>query len=301
VNQSSQSGEPGEALPEGTVLDGEVIAGEPERSAPASFASLQRRGSQERGRQPAPSMPMAFVAYDLLESGGVTSAPSAAAALARLRGAAGRVDQGIIPKRQRLRISAGLSRSAEELEVQRGPRRRGWGRRLMLPKRLDSLTGAGRRRGDWWKHKNSNRSIRLPCVLYAQGAVGRTRQPLHRLPLWPLEPAAWNHWLWRCRKRWPGEPEAPAVDLARLYSALMDAEINETRPLDPRHTTEAFRASAGGAPCRCFELAFEEKKTFGCSPRNATRAASPLRFRASPAGAATKRRRKPIAWQAAWR
>jgi DNA ligase 1 len=58
------------ALPDGTVLDGEVLAfGD---DAPRPFADLQRRiGRQRRVQEVAGDVPVVFLAYDVLEDGGI--------------------------------------------------------------------------------------------------------------------------------------------------------------------------------------------------------------------------------------
>ncbi len=57
-------------LPEGTVLDGEVLAFRDERPMP--FSALQQRiGRQKQVAQLARTVPVVFMAYDILEDGGV--------------------------------------------------------------------------------------------------------------------------------------------------------------------------------------------------------------------------------------
>jgi DNA ligase-1 len=58
-------------LPDGTVLDGEVLVWSPDAVRPAPFQQLQRRlGRKAPGRALLAECPAAFVAYDLLERGG---------------------------------------------------------------------------------------------------------------------------------------------------------------------------------------------------------------------------------------
>ena len=59
------------ALPEGTVLDGEVLVWPADAERPAPFAQLQRRlGRKAPGKALRAECPAAFVAYDLLEHEG---------------------------------------------------------------------------------------------------------------------------------------------------------------------------------------------------------------------------------------
>ena len=68
--------EAAQALPEGTVLDGEVLVWAEGAERPASFAQLQRRlGRKTAGKALRADCPAAFVAYDLLEHGGVDIRP----------------------------------------------------------------------------------------------------------------------------------------------------------------------------------------------------------------------------------
>ncbi len=61
--------EAGDNLPDGTVLDGEILAWRGE--APLPFGALQRRlGRKSAGAKTRAEFPVAFVAYDLLESAG---------------------------------------------------------------------------------------------------------------------------------------------------------------------------------------------------------------------------------------
>lgn len=58
-------------LPEGTVLDGEVLVWRPGEPCPAAFAELQRRlGRKRPGRRLLAECPAVLLAYDLLEWGG---------------------------------------------------------------------------------------------------------------------------------------------------------------------------------------------------------------------------------------
>jgi len=273
----------GEALPEGTVLDGEVIVWDAGEERPASFASLQRRlGRKSVGASLRRQCPMAFVAYDLLESGGVDQRTEPLQLrLARLEELQVAVDQGDHPERQRLRISAGLSLECwEELEVQRGRAREVGAEGLML-KRLDSPYRAGRRRGDWWKHKLE--PLHLDAVLlYAQAGSGRRANLFtdYTFGLWSQPPGTTG--FGDAANAGPGEPEPQLMTFAKAYSGLDDAEINELDRWIRRHTTRAFRASAGGGAPAGVRAGLRRA---AASKRHKSGIA--VRFRASPAGAAT--------------
>ena len=66
---SLRSSPPRAALPDGTVLDGEVLAFRDERPLP--FSALQQRiGRQKQVAQLARTVPVVFMTYDILEDRG---------------------------------------------------------------------------------------------------------------------------------------------------------------------------------------------------------------------------------------
>ncbi|CAK6695400.1 ATP-dependent DNA ligase [Synechococcus sp. CBW1107] len=237
----------GEALPEGTVLDGEVIVWNPGEKRPEGFAALQRRlGRRSVGAALRRQCPMAFVAYDLLESGGADRRDEPLRQrLERLAELCAVVAGGDHPERQRLRGSAAVPMTSwEELERQRGRAREVGAEGLML-KRLESPYRAGRRRGDWWKHKLE--PLHLDAVLlYAQAGSGR-RANLH---------TDYTFGIW---SRPPGSAgaEPQLMTFAKAYSGLDDAEIAELDRWIRRHTTERFGPVRAVEPLQVFELAFE--------------------------------------------
>ena len=165
-------------LPEGTVLDGELlpwVAG-----APLPFAQLQRRiGRKTLGRKILSEVPVVLVAYDLLEERGedLRGRPfaerRAAAGGAARRGAVGR-PAGALARR-------GGRRRGRRSTRARARAREAGAEGLML-KRRASAYGVGRRRGDWWKWKVEPHSVDA-VLIYAQPGSGRRAGPLHRLHL----------------------------------------------------------------------------------------------------------------------
>ncbi|MFM7085554.1 MAG: ATP-dependent DNA ligase [Cyanobium sp.] len=163
------------ALPEGTVLDGEVIVWEPGATRPQPFASLQRRlGRQRPDRRIIATCPVVFLAYDLLERHGVdlrdqplSQRRLALEALLQADPAA-----AATPGAEVLRLSPALPLADwRELEPLRQRAESAGAEGLML-KALASPYLSGRRRGFWWKHKRD--PYRLDAVLlYAQAGSGR--------------------------------------------------------------------------------------------------------------------------------
>ncbi len=237
-----------DALPDGTVLDGEVIVWPAGAEQPAPFAQLQRRlGRKAPGRSLLAECPAAFVAYDLLEQAGRDLRPQPLeqrrAALeqlhSELRAAPEAAATGL------LRLSSLLPLEHwSELEPLRARARSAGAEGLML-KQLASPYLAGRRRGHWWKHKRD--PYRLDAVLlYAQAGSGRRANLFtdYTFGLWDRTPDE------------AGEP-AQLVSFAKAYSGLDDGEITRLDRWIRSHTTERFGPVRAVQPEQVFELAFE--------------------------------------------
>jgi DNA ligase 1 len=218
------------SLPDGTVLDGEVLAYA--RGAPLPFSVLQRRiGRQKLTAAILADAPAAFVAYDLLELDGrdLRAAPLSErrAALARL--VAGRSD--------RLLLSEEVGAASwEELAALRAEARKRGVEGLML-KRRDSPYRSGRPRGDWWKWKIDPYSIDAVLV-YAQPGNGRRANVLTDMTF-----AVWDG----------GE----LLPVAKAYSGLTDEELDRLDRWIRQHTLARFGPVRQVEPLHVFELHFE--------------------------------------------
>ena len=251
--------EAGSQLPDGTVLDGEVMAWRGE--SPLPFASLQRRlGRKSVSFKNRAEYPVAFVAYDLLELNGedwrkrplserrreldriiaVAAKPAkrltAKGETPLLPGFADPQDPGDA-NQPALRLSP-LVRSnswGEVAEIQKQARsRRVEG--LML-KRMDSAYGVGRQRGDWWKWKIDPYVIDA-VLIAAQHGHGR-RASLY---------TDYTFGLWA---------QGQLVPVAKAYSGLTDREILEVDSFVRHNTTEKIGPVRLVEPLQVFELAFE--------------------------------------------
>jgi len=217
-------------LPEGTVLDGEVLAFS--GGAPMPFSVLQRRiGRQKLSPKILADAPAAFMAYDVLELGG-----------ADLRGQPLRERReklaGLVPGRsERLSLSPALQGGtwAELRELRKQARERGV-EGLML-KRWSSPYRHGRPRGDWWKWKIEPYAIDAVLV-YAQPGHGRRATLMTDLTF-----ALWD----------AGE----LVPVAKAYSGLTDEEIDRLDRWIRQHTIERFGPVRSVEPVHVFELHFE--------------------------------------------
>jgi DNA ligase 1 len=216
-------------LPDGTVLDGEVLAFRDDRPLP--FAALQQRiGRQKQVAQMARAVPVVFMAYDLLEDAGVDQR---ARPLDERRAALLRhiVAPGV------LRTSALVTAAtwAELAEIR--SQSRALGVEGLMLKRRSSPYAVGRRRGDWWKWKIDPYSIDA-VLIYAQPGSGRRASLLTDYTF-----AVWD--------------EGELVPIAKAYSGLSNEEIAEMDKWIRRHTRERFGPVRHVEAVHVFELGFE--------------------------------------------
>lgn len=219
-----------EALPDGTVLDGEILAWR--ARAPLPFAELQRRiGRKQVGRKLLAEVPCVLMAYDLLEQRGrdLRGTP-----LEQRRAAL----ESLLDGNPHLQPSPVIGfTSWDELAVIRaGSRARGV-EGLML-KHAGSAYQVGRVRGDWWKWKIGPLEIDA-VMIYAQPGHGR-RAGLHTDYTFAV---------------WDGS--GALVPVAKAYSGLEDAEIRELDRWIRANTLEKFGPVRAVRPEQVFELHFE--------------------------------------------
>lgn len=217
-------------LPDGTVLDGEILAFRDGRPLP--FAVLQRRiGRKKLTEKVLAEAPAAFVAYDLLEHEGRDlrgmSLATRRETLERLL----ELGRPLFPVSSRIEAA-----TWEEVARARTEARERGVEGLML-KRLSSPYRTGRRRGDWWKWKID--PFTLDAVLvYAQAGHGRRANLFTDYTF-----AVWSG----------GE----LVPVAKAYSGLSDEEIAALDGWIRRHTLQKFGPVRAVEPLQVFELAFE--------------------------------------------
>jgi DNA ligase-1 len=261
-------------LPDGTVLDGEVVVWKDGRVAP--FNLLQQRiGRKALTKKVLADAPVAFIAYDLLEWQGVDlrerpqherrAMLEAAVGQASDTGRMG--DDGAADGR-RLHLSPVESRAdwAALAELREESRARGV-EGFML-KHRDARYGAGRRKqddlaaGTWWKWKIDPFSV--DCVLiYAQAGHGRrasvytdyTFAVWSRRPADAIEAEAVVEAI--ARREPPAADALQLVPFAKAYSGLTDAEFRIVDRVIRQTTIEKFGPVRSVRPSLVFELGFE--------------------------------------------
>ncbi|MGD8612084.1 MAG: ATP-dependent DNA ligase, partial [Desulfobacterales bacterium] len=221
-----------ERLPNGTVLDGEILAWENER--PLNFSELQRRiGRKNIGPKLLKAVPVILMAYDILEVDGNDVRDRA------LKQRFEALTQALadLPEEVILKISPVTAGSWQQLAEAREQARSRGVEGLML-KRLSSPYRVGRRRGDWWKWKVDPLMIDA-VLLYAQRGHGR-RSGLY---------TDYTFAVWDADK---------LVPFAKAYSGLTDAEIRQVDRFVRTHTLDRFGPVRSVAPELVFEIAFED-------------------------------------------
>ena len=217
-------------LPDGTVLDGEVLAYRDERPLP--FSALQQRiGRQKQVAQMVRAVPVVFMAYDALENEGVDIRSQPLDSRRSILESRVDGDRGV------LRTSTIVSAASwDELALMR-TNSRSLGVEGFMLKRRSSPYGVGRRRGDWWKWKIDPYTIDA-VLIYAQPGSGRRASLL----------TDYTFGVWDA-----GE----LVPIAKAYSGLSNEEIGEMDRWIRRHTRERFGPVRHVEPVQVFELGFE--------------------------------------------
>lgn len=252
-------------LPDGTVLDGEILVWKEEADAetgevtggPAPFALLQQRiGRKNLTKKILAEAPVSFIAYDLLEQDGQD-----------LRG----LPQG--ERRGRLEaLLAGTGLRVSPVETapswlefaRRREQSRARGVEGFMLKRLDAAYGTGRTKAEglWWKWKIEPMTI--DCVLvYAQAGHGRRSSVYtdYTFAVWNRPPAGKEEAdavLEAIARKEPPQPGAlQLVPFAKAYSGLTDEEFRQVDAIIRRSTIEKFGPVRSVRPSLVFELGFE--------------------------------------------
>ena len=225
-------------LPEGTVIDGEVLIWT-DTDSPAPFADLQKRiGRKTLSSKMLKELPAVLVSYDLLEEEGV--------------------DLRTLPQRERRTLLEALVKSVARPQLRMSPliqaaswtelaqvrtESRARGVEGMMIKAMAAQYGVGRTKnvGTWWKWKIDPYTIDA-VLIYAQSGSGR-RASLYTDYTFAL----WDD----------AGGERKLVPFAKAYSGLTDAEIAVVDNAIRKTTVEKFGPVRSVKPTMVFEIGFE--------------------------------------------
>nr|WP_314638108.1 ATP-dependent DNA ligase [uncultured Pseudomonas sp.] len=242
-------------LPDGTVIDGEIVAWKAPRpntddafnpqspSAPAvlPFALLQQRiGRKTLDRKILEEVPVVVLAYDLLEWQGEDwrSQPQA-----RRRD---QLDQLIATCNNPVLLPSPVLTGEDWFDLARQREAsRSLGVEGMMLKARDALYGVGRTKdmGVWWKWKVDPFSVDA-VLIYAQRGHGRRANLYSDYTF-----AVWDGP--------PGASERTLVPFAKAYSGLTDEEMRQVDSIVRKTTVEKFGPVSSVKPSLVFELGFE--------------------------------------------
>lgn len=233
----------GRDLPDGTVIDGEVLPWGPAGVRP--FADLQKRITRKTlTKKILADIPAVLLAYDLLEWEGrdVRAEPMAwrrakLESLLSVKAVSQQLPGLVEPLPKPLQVSPIVTAASwEELTATRTEARARNVEGFML-KRKASPYRVGRVRGDWWKWKIDPYSVDA-VLIYAQRGSGK-RASLYSDYTFGV---------------WDGDKLVP---FAKAYSGLTDAELREVDAFIRKNTTEAFGPVRTVKPELVFEVGFE--------------------------------------------
>jgi DNA ligase 1 len=243
-------------LPDGTVLDGEILV--IKGGLPQPFNLLQQRiGRKTLTKKVLADAPVGFMAYDLLESGGVDirSQPQ--------RERRSQLE-ALVAAHPAFALSPLVPASDwASLAAQRTLSRERGVEGLML-KRHDAAYGVGRTKADgvWLKWKIDPMSI--DCVLiYAQAGHGRRASVYtdYTFAVWsraPHDDAEAQRVVDAIERREPAKPDGlQLVAFAKAYSGLTDEEFKRIDAIIRKTTLEKFGPVRSVKPSLVFELGFE--------------------------------------------
>lgn len=218
-----------ELLPDGTVMDGEILPWKDDR--PMDFSLLQKRiGRKTVGKKLLADIPVVFMAYDLLEENGKDI-------------------RGISAKERRKSLEA-IVHSTEQLVLSPLVEAKDWtayegireesrerGVEGFMLKHRDSPYGVGRTKGGMWKWKVEPYTVDA-VLTYAMRGHGR-RADLY---------TDYTFGLWQ---------DGELVTFAKAYSGLTDAELREVDRFVKKNTLQRFGPVREVKAELVFELAFE--------------------------------------------
>ena len=248
-----------QALPDGTVLDGEIVVWKDDDGGrPAPFALLQQRiGRKLLTKKVLADAPVSFMAYDLLEwQGEDVRAWSQARRRETL--------EAIVREAAPMLLSPVVAGDTwPDLAALREQSRQRGVEGFML-KHREARYGTGRTKaeGTWWKWKIDPLSVDA-ILIYAQAGHGRRASVYtdYTFAVWsrtPRDAAEAQAVIEAIAARQPADADGlQLVPFAKAYSGLTDEEFREVDRIIRQTTLEKFGPVRSVKPSLMFELGFE--------------------------------------------
>ncbi|MEM6306505.1 MAG: ATP-dependent DNA ligase [Pseudomonadota bacterium] len=221
-------------LPDGTVLDGEVLAWDHDQNRPLPFAQLQKRiGRKTVPKKLLHEAPVILRAYDLLEHHGTDIRPLPYGdRRARLEGMC-----TSLPAQACIQVSDTIDFDTWQGLAQIRTTSRAVGAEGLMLKRADAPYLAGRKKGDWWKWKVDPLVVDA-VMIYAQSGHGRRANLFTDFTF----------------AVWEGDTLVP---FTKAYSGLTDKEFRDITAWVKKNTQQRFGPVRQVTPHHVFEIAFE--------------------------------------------
>lgn len=220
-------------LPEGTVLDGEILCYQNNRPLP--FNVLQRRiGRKNLSKQILKDAPVGFLIYDILEINGDDIRTTPQEERRRILEDLFEIN----PDKNVIDLSPLIQFNAWDEIIDLHTRSREYVAEGFMIKRKSATYQVGRKKGDWWKWKVDPLSVDAVLV-YAGKGTGR-RAELY---------TDYTFAVWDDNRK--------LVPFAKAYSGLTDAEIAQVDNFIKRNTLEKFGPVRTVTPKLVFEIGFE--------------------------------------------
>jgi DNA ligase-1 len=221
-------------VPDGTVLDGEILCFAANRPLP--FSVLQTRiGRKNVTTKILAEAPVAFIGYDILEyEGRDIRSKSQHERREILENVFQQAGSAVA---EAFRLSALLQFTTWDILKQLHSQSRTQAAEGFMLKRKKASYQVGRKKGDWWKWKVDPLTID-GVLVYAQKGSGRRAELYTDYTF-----AVWD--------------KGNLIPFAKAYSGLTDAEIREVDRYIKNNTIEKFGPVRTVTPKYVFEIGFE--------------------------------------------